>query len=224
MNKTTFRSHSIATGALALIVLTMASTGALSQAKPAAPPPKPGGAPAAGAVPAPKILVIDRNVIIRVSKAGQDIVRQANGLMQSAQSQFKAEGQALQKEGRALQQQVAILAPDVKAKKVRDFQGKQAAFERKVGARQGLIQGGIFKARQQMEQALGPILQGIMQERGANLLLDRNAVVLGTVNVDITSVAVQRLDQKMPSVKVQLTALPPALQAQLAQQAQAQRR
>jgi outer membrane protein len=224
MNKTTVRSHSlVATGALAFMVLTMASTGALSQAKPVAPPPKPASAPA-GAVPAPKILVIDRNIIIRVSKAGQDIVRQANGLMQSAQSEFKTEGQALQKEGRALQQQVAILAPDVKAKKVRDFQGKQAAFERKVGARQGLIQGGIFKARQQMEQALGPILQGIMQERGANLLLDRNAVVLGTVNVDITSVAVQRLNQKMPSVKVQLTALPPALQAQLAQQAQAQRR
>jgi Skp family chaperone for outer membrane proteins len=214
---TTYRGAAIAAAAVAMFSLASAS---------AAPPPsaKPGGGPPAGAVPAPKILVIDRNVIIRVSKAGQDIVKQANNYMVSAQKEFRAEGEALQKEGRALQQQVAILAPDVKAKKVRDFQAKQAAFERKVEARQGLIQGGVFKARQQMEQALGPILQGIMQERGANLLFDRTAIVLGTVNIDITSVAVQRLDQKLPSVKVQLVALPANVQAQLAQQAQAQRR
>jgi Skp family chaperone for outer membrane proteins len=208
--------------AVAAAVAAMFSIGGAS----AAPPPaKPGGAPApGGAVPAPKILVIDRNVIIRVSKAGQDIVHQASNYMQSAQKEFRAEGDSLQKEGRALQQQIAILAPDVKAKKIRDFQAKQAAFERKVEARQGLIQGGVFKARQQMEQALGPILQGIMQERGANLLFDRSSIVLGTVNIDITGTAVQRLDQKLPTVKVQLVALPANVQAQLAQQAQAQRR
>src|SRR5579885_1612330 len=79
----------------------------------AAPPPagKPGPAPA-GAVPAPKILVIDRNAILRASKVGQDIVRQVNGYTQSAESEFKSQGQALQSEGRSLQQQVAILAPD----------------------------------------------------------------------------------------------------------------
>jgi outer membrane protein len=207
--------------AVAAATAAMLSLGAAS----AAPPPaKPTGAPPSGAVPAPKILVIDRNVIIRVSKAGQDIVKQANNYMVSAQKEFRAQGEALQKEGRSLQQQIAILAPDVKAKKIRDFQAKQAAFQRKVEARQGLIQGGVFKARQQMEQALGPILQGIMQERGANLLFDRSSVVLGTVNVDITGTAVQRLDQKLPTVKVQLVALPANVQAQLAQQAQAQRR
>jgi Skp family chaperone for outer membrane proteins len=209
--------------AIAAAAAAMLSVGGASAATP--PPGKPGGAPAAtGAVPAPKILVIDRNVIIRVSKAGQDIVKQANNYMVSAQKEFRAQGEALQKEGRSLQQQIAILAPDVKAKKVRDFQAKQAAFQRKVEARQGLIQGGVFKARQQMEQALGPILQGIMQERGANLLFDRSSVVLGTVNVDITGTAVQRLDQKLPTVKVQLVALPANVQAQLAQQAQAQNR
>jgi outer membrane protein len=196
-------------------LLMIAATGGAS----ALSPPKPGAAPATGGVPAPKILVIDRNAILRASKVGQDIVRQVNGYTQGAESSFRAEGTALQSEGRALQQQVAILAPDVKAKKIRDFQAKQAAFQRKVESRQGLIQGGVFKARQQVETALGPILQGIMQERGANLLLDRSSIVLGTVNIDITSLAVQRLDQKMPTAKVDLIALPPGVQAQMQQQA-----
>jgi len=188
---------------------------AASAAPPGAPKPPP---PAAGGVPAPKILVIDRNAILRASKVGQDIVRQVTAYTRSAEGEFRAQGNALQTEGRALQQQVAILAPDVKAKKIRDFQAKQAAFQRKVEARQGLIQGGVFKARQQVEGALGPILKGIMQERGANLLFDRSAVLYSTLNIDITGVAIQRLDQKMPSVKVQLVALPAGLQAQLGPQ------
>jgi outer membrane protein len=197
-----------------LLAASVAITISIGTAAGAVVPPKPGPAPAGGgAVPAPKILVIDRNAILRASKVGQNMVQQVSGLTKSAEAEFKAESDSLRKEGLALQQQVAILAPDVKAKKIRDYQAKQAAFQRKVEARQGLIQGGVLKGRQQVEAALGPILQGIMQERGANLLLDRGAIVLGTVNIDITAVAVQRLNQRMPSIKLQLTPLPPGLQA-----------
>lgn len=179
------------------------------------------GKAATQAAPAPKILVIDRAAILRASKVGRDIVQQVNAYTKSAESDFKGESDALRKEGQQLQQQVAILAPDVKAKRIQAFEVKQQAFQKKVEDRQGKIQGGVLKARQQVEAALGPILQGIMAERGANLLLDRNAVVLGTVDVDITQTAIQRLDQKMPTVKVTLTDPPPGyMQALAAQQGQ----
>jgi outer membrane protein len=207
--------QTVAVRATFIVAIFALAVSAASAAPPGAPKPPP---PGAGGVPAPKILVIDRNAILRASKVGQDIVRQVTAYTRSAEGEFRAQGNALQTEGRALQQQVAILAPDVKAKKIRDFQAKQAAFQRKVEARQGLIQGGVFKARQQVEGALGPILKGIMQERGANLLFDRSAVLYSTLNIDITGVAIQRLDQKMPSVKVQLVALPAGLQAQLGPQ------
>jgi outer membrane protein len=207
--------QTVAVRATFIVAIFALAVSAASAAPPGAPKPPP---PGAGGVPAPKILVIERNAILRASKVGQDIVRQVTAYTRSAEGEFRAQGNALQTEGRALQQQVAILAPDVKAKKIRDFQAKQAAFQRKVEARQGLIQGGVFKARQQVEGALGPILKGIMQERGANLLFDRSAVLYSTLNIDITGVAIQRLDQKMPSVKVQLVALPAGLQAQLGPQ------
>lgn len=163
--------------------------------------------------PAPKILVIDRSAILRASKVGQDIARQVQAYTQSAEKEFKGEADALRKEGAALQQQLAILAPDVKQRKARDYQNKEAALQKKVDARQQQIQYSILVARQKVEQALGPVLQGIMNERGANLLLDRQAVVLGTIDVDITRLAVQRLDQKMPSTKFTLVSPPPQQQA-----------
>jgi Skp family chaperone for outer membrane proteins len=168
-------------------------------------------------MPQPRILVIDRQAILRFSKVGQDIVRQVNSYTQTAESQFKAEQDGLQREGQALQQQVAILAPDVRAQKIRAFQAKEAAFRQKVEARQSQIQGGVAQARQQVEQALGPIVQGIMLERQANLLLDRSMVVLSTVgDIDVTRIAIQRLDQKLPSVHVQLVSAPPGTQMQQA--------
>jgi outer membrane protein len=129
----------------------------------------------------------------------------------TAEGGLKGREAALRSEGQALQQQLAILSPSVKAAKIKAFEVKQTALQQDVQKQQGLIQGGVLKARQQVEQALGPILQAIMTERGANLLLDRNAVVLGTVDVDITSVAITRLNQKMPAVKVVPTPLPPGV-------------
>jgi len=199
--------------AAAGFIIALSMTAAAAAPSPAGPPAKP-----AAATPAPKILVINRAAILQGSKVGQDIVHQVQGFTQSAETEFKAEGEGLRRDQQALQQQIAILAPDVKAKKIKDFQARAAAFQQKVQARQGQIQYGVLKARQQVEQTLGPILQGIMAERGANLLLDRQAVVLGTVDVDVTGQAIQRLDQKLPTVKVQLVNPPPGFMQQQQQQ------
>lgn len=205
MSKTTNFTRGAFAAAFTVAVMTFATSS--MAAPPAAAPgaPKPPGA----GVPAPKILVIDRSMILRDSAVGKSIVQQVNAITQQAENEFKGTGASLRSEEQALQQQLAILAPNVRQQKIKAFQAKQAAFQQKVNQRQLMIQGGIIQARQQVEKALGPILQGIMQERGANLLLDRQSVVLGTVDVDITNTAIQRLNQKLPTVKVQLVA-PPA--------------
>jgi Skp family chaperone for outer membrane proteins len=198
--------------ALTLTTAVFAATPAAAQT-----PPK----PVAG-TPAPVILVIDRSAILRASKVGQSIVAQVNGFTQTAEKEFKGQAESLRSQEQQLQQQIAILAPDVKRKKIAAFQAQQEAFQKKVQERQAQIQGGVMQARQQVEAALGPILQGLMAERHANLLLDRNAIVLGTVNIDITGAAVQRLNQKLPSIKVQLVNPPPGVLAQMQQQQQQQ--
>jgi outer membrane protein len=201
------RATAFARLALTAAVISLAADAAIAQGQP--------HPPAATGVPEPKILVIDRSTVLRGSKVGQDIGHQVQGYTQSAEAELKGEAEGLRKEEGALQQQVAILAPDVKAQKIKAFQAKQQAFQQKVQQRQQQIQYGVYLARQQIDKALGPIIQGIMQERGANLLLDRNAVVYGTNGAfDITAIAIQRLDQKLPTVKVQLVSPPPGMMQQ----------
>ena len=84
---------------------------------------------AAGQPPAPKIVVLDKLAIMQYSKVGQDIARQVKAYADQAKRDLQAQGQALQNEGRTLQQQVAILAPDVKAKKVEAFQAREQSLQ-----------------------------------------------------------------------------------------------
>ncbi len=197
-----------ATG-FALGIALALSASALAQGHP---PP----APAAQGIPAPRILVIDRQALLRASNVGQDIARQVQGLTKAAETELKGEGEGLRREEQSLQQQVAILAPDIKAQKIRAVEQKQAAFQQKVQQKQNQIKYGIALAQQQVEKVAGPIVQGIMQERGANLLIDRQAIVIGAPGLDVTKVAIDLLNQKLPSVKVQLVNPP----AELLQQQQ----
>lgn len=159
--------------------------------------------------PEPRIIVIDRNFILQRSSAGQDMVNQVQNLSKQAETEFKNQETQLSTEATQLQQQLAILAPDAREQKEKEFTNKQQAFQTKVAQRQAEIQAGFNKAAHQLEVALEPILKTIMVERGANMVVDRSAIILSTVDVDVTPVAVQRLDKALPHVKVELTAPPP---------------
>ena len=167
------------------------------------------GAATAGP-PAPRVIVIDRNTILRLSSAGKAMMASAQGLSRQADTEFKTQADGLQKEATALQQQLAILAPDARTAKQTEFNAKQDAFQRRVTDRQTQIQNGFAVAGQKLDTALGPILQTIMRERGANLLLDRSAVILATIDVDVTATAIERLNQALPTLSVSLARTAPA--------------
>jgi outer membrane protein len=161
--------------------------------------------------PQAKIVVIDRAAIMQFSKVGQDIAKQMQTYATQAKSDLSAQGKALQAEGRNLQQQVAILAPDVKQKRLDAFRAKEEALQGAAQRKDDQLKAAFAQARAAMEQQLGPILQQLVKERGANLVLDKQAVVFANANgFDITGDAINRLNQKLPSFKINLNAAPPA--------------
>jgi outer membrane protein len=190
-----------------------AAPAAPAAAGPAAPPPGTGLTVPAGGGAIPRVIVIDRNFILQRSSAGQEMLQQAQNLSKQAETEFKTQEAALTTEAGQLQQQLAIMAPDVRDQKEKDFTAKQQAFQARVTQRQAEITAGFNKTARQLEVALEPILKTIMAERGANMVLDRTSVILSSVDVDVTPVAVQRLDKALPHVKVELTAVPAAAAA-----------
>ncbi len=154
--------------------------------------------------PQPKIVVLDRRAIMSFTKAGQDIAKQMQAYSNQAKNELAARGKALQNEGRNLQQQVAILAPDLKAKKLAEFQAREQSLQSEVQRKDEQMRVAYAQAQQTMEAKLGPILQQIVKERGANLVLDKQAIVFAPQSggFDITGDCIKRLDQQMPALKL----------------------
>ncbi|HWD29801.1 MAG TPA: OmpH family outer membrane protein [Rhizomicrobium sp.] len=196
-------SRIVRAAAAALLIVGFASS-----ALAAPPPPQQGGAPMA------RILLVDRNDILTRSAAGQSIMRQVQAMVVSAKANLNARGMGLQKEYQQIQQQAAILSASVKDGKLKAFNAKKIALETDMQRQQGLIQGGLLAARNQLLGALKPVLQKIMQERGGNILMERGAALEWMPAVDVTDVAIQRLNQALPNVVVKPTAPPPQMMQQ----------
>ncbi len=159
--------------------------------------------------PQPKIVVIDRAAILQFSRVGQDIARQMQAYANQAKADLSGQGKSLQAEERTLQQQVAILAPDVKAKRLAAFQSRAQSLQGAAQRKDEQLKAAFAQARGAMEATLGPILQQLIKERGANLVLDKQAVVYANASgFDITGDAINRLNQKMPGFKVNMNAPP----------------
>lgn len=173
--------------------------------------------PALAANPPPpmpqRILLIDRQAILRFSKVGQDVAHQVEAYGNQAKGEIAGQQKALQAEAQQLQQQIAILAADAKAKKVQAFEAKQAGLQAAAQRKEQAIQGGFLAAQQTIAKTLEPILQSLMQQRGGNMILDKNALVYASPDAvkafDITQPAIEQLNQKLPTLKVSLAA-PPA--------------
>lgn len=196
MTKTTFWAGA----ALAVAALTFGTMSASAQPAPA----KPAAAPAGAAAKAPVavILFLDRGTVLRQSNVGKDMYSQVENLAKKMEAEFSPENKKLQADVAEFQKAAALMTPDARNKKIKELEARRAAFQKKVQDRQAAIQNGLGVARTQVEKALSPILEKIMNERSANLLLDRGLIVLGATGLDVTSTVVARLNTALPKVTV----------------------
>lgn len=189
--------------ALAVAALTFGAMAAAAQPAPAKPAaPKPAAAAPVGKAPAATILFLDRGTVLRQSSVGKDMYAQVEALAKKMETDFAPENKKLQADVAAFQKAAGVMAPDARNAKIKELEGRRQAFQKKVQDRQAAIQAGLGNSRTQVEKALAPILEKIMVERGANLLLDRGLVVLGATNLDVTSAVITRLNTALPKVTV----------------------
>ena len=191
-----------AVAAIAAATLAFNNVTVSAQPKPAAAPAAAAKPAATGRAPAATILFLDRGTVLRQSSVGKDMYSQVEALAKKMEADFAPENKKLQADVQDLQAKAGVMTPEARNAKVKELEGRRQAFQKKVQDRQAAIQAGLANSRTQVEKALGPILEKIMVERGANLLLDRGLVVLGATDLDVTAAVIQRLNTSLPKVTV----------------------
>lgn len=153
------------------------------------------------------ILIVNQAQVFGQSKAGQSMVPQLQKLQEDYNNELNVQVEKIVKEGEDLQKQKGLMAEDVwteKAKQVAVAQNNLPML-REVKVRE--LQISENQARGKITEALLPILEKIVKDRGATLLLDRSAVMYAATDNDITSEVITALDKKLKSVKVEKVSL-----------------
>lgn len=193
--KTMFKAAAIA--ALALGTSSF-STAALAQA----------AAPAT----ATSIIVVDMARVASDSAAGKSGQTQLKTKLDSLQARGKTLSDSLRTEEETLlkARQANTMAPEAFQAKVKELQTKQNNARTELGNREQELQRSNAYVNQQIFNAVGPIIQTVMRERGATVVLARDAALAVAPALDVTADVIRRLDAALPRVNATAPAAAPA--------------
>ncbi len=141
------------------------------------------------------IATLDRDRLFKESLYGQRIsgeLAAATAVMATETRDIEA---SLAAEEKNLAEQRATLDPTAFRDLAQAFDEKVQKLRVERDQARNDLQAKVQAAQYAFFNKIGPILGQLIRERGAVLILDRNAIVLQASDIDITDAAIQRLDE-----------------------------
>jgi Skp family chaperone for outer membrane proteins len=173
-----------------------------------------------GLAQAQTFLVMNEQRILRESAVGLHIATEMGRIGQEIEAELAPLSAQLAQENEALTAETSVLSeealrqrPDL-ITRLQTLQADAQRFELLRRQRAQEIQATERAAMQPVLQALQAVLQEIVEERQATILIDRSQVVFAAESIDITDAAIARLNEVIPTTPVNRVRLPdPAEQA-----------
>ena len=159
------------------------------------------------------ILVVDTGRVLRDSDVGKHISTQLASIGSSMQSETQAKTSAMESKGKSLNEELkGKTQEDLKndpalLSKVQSFQKEQQELSVDVQYKQQEMKITENKAIQKVQDRLRVILELIVKEREADVVLERSLVIYGDP-VDVTDVVITRLNSQLKTVPVKRERLP----------------
>ena len=169
--------------------------------------------------PAAVVVVVDTDRVYRECNACRTAQTQLQSQVQALRTrQQTLEGQ-LRPEGTAIQQAVTALAgkqPDAALQnRAKAFQQRQDQANQELARSQQNLQSIQANVLRQINEKLGPVINSVMTQKGANVAVDVDATLAHGTAVNVTTDVLAALNQQLPSISV--TPLPQQQQQQTQQ-------
>ncbi len=154
------------------------------------------------------ILVVDQQRVLTESEVGKHIKRQVDSIANTMKSELKAAASPLESQGKTLEAEIKALGatpdlstrPDLKSR-FSDLMQKSQKQQVEARYKEAELRKTEAVAFQKVGKQLESILQTIVAERNADVVLDRSLVIYGQP-ADITDVVLSRLNSQMRTVSV----------------------
>lgn len=154
------------------------------------------------------IVVIDQAKILRDSAAGKDIQTKIGSIESAMERELKPTADSLNAEGQTIEAKTANMTPEAMradaalktqvtnyARKAQEFNVKRQVTAQELAMTER-------KAVQDFFAALRPVLQEVVAERGAQVMLDRSSVTFADPSIDVTALVISKMNAKTPTISV----------------------
>ncbi len=159
---------------------------------------------ASAAPAAPTIAIVDVEKILAEAKAAKSLQAQLKAKKESFQKEFSAKEKELKAAETALLGQKEKVSAE-------EFNKQRKAYEEKVIETRKLFQKtrnsleeGVAKAMSQMRKSIMESAAAVADEKGYDIVLTRESVLIAEKSLDITSDVLAKLDASLSDVKLQV--------------------
>jgi Skp family chaperone for outer membrane proteins len=158
----------------------------------------------AQSVPAATVAVVDLDRVTSQCNACKTAIAALNSQATAESNREKALVTPLQTEQKAIQDAIDALGgkPADAALKARAtaFQTKYEQAQQQAARGRQQLEANQAYVRKQILDKLNGVYQGVMQRRGANLLVEQGATLASTTSVDVTNDVLAALNAALPTV------------------------
>ncbi len=154
------------------------------------------------------IAVVDVDSIRRQAKVVNNIGLQIKKIRETFQAVITKDEKKLRESQDELRRQEAILAEDAFKENVKKFQKKLQAVQIKVQQLKQQLAKAQGESMRKVEMTLNEIIDDLVVELNLHLVFRREPVVYYNQGLDITKLVLERLDKKLPSLKLPAVKIP----------------
>lgn len=146
--------------------------------------------------------VVNIQKIMRDSKAANSVRAQLKEKQKSFQAELDSKEKALLAEDQSLVKQSTGADKAAFEQKVKDFRAKAAGAQREVQTKKLQLDKAFAGALEQIQTNVLTIVKEVAAQKKLNVVLTSSQVLYAEDSLDITAEVQQRLDSKLPNVKV----------------------
>ncbi len=163
---------------------------------------------------ATEVLVLNSEEVLANSAAGTHIRERLEAIGGEMETELEELGAPLQERWQALQERTADMTPEElqEAPEILE-EGRELQTEiQGLSAREQIFARELVATRVQalrpVREALDTVLEAIVEERGADILIERSSVIFASDDANITSLVIERLDAEISEVDVERVRIP----------------
>ena len=156
--------------------------------------------------PVPVVVgVVNADTIVQDSKAGKSLKTQADQQQKAIKADYDKQQKLFDDAARKLAAQKDTLSAEDLRNKKEDLAQQAAQATKALNDRQRVLDRSVAKSQEQIVQALVDAVKDVAKAHGLTLVISKSVTPYLDPSYDISQEVMQKVNAKLPSVKLQLT-------------------